>query len=340
MTMQTLRQRSRIIRSAMTLVEIMVALMILTVVGGAMVGILLLSTDIYRRGEFSRSANDEAIAVLGTLEEDLDHLISPSGGGWFYSRIPDGTPPGTSDGNCLLAFTASIDSSIQLKDDFTGLESTNTHASSRQVILWGIANKSLYRKAFPWDPKNPDAILDIIRNSSFNISSTTPVEITKGCLHFGTWLSFDSAELLYHRRQNTTGVPDWENSTKPLLPTLAYAYDSAIPLSSGALPPTPQALRISLTLTGGGSHYPRGTFISDTGTEMRVSGLKGLSTIPGTNYLRIGDEWIQYTDINGIKFTYDPATGRGARRSTQSTHTRNDPVETGIHYSLVRSLTR
>ena len=82
-----------------TLIEIMVSLMIFVVVSGAMVSILMMSTELFRRGEFSRSANDETIAVLGAVSDDLNHLVPETGDGWFYAGVP------TTSGNTLVAFT-------------------------------------------------------------------------------------------------------------------------------------------------------------------------------------------------------------------------------------------
>jgi hypothetical protein len=86
-------------RKGFTLVEIMVSLMIFIVVSGAMVGIMLMSSELFRRGEFSRSANDEVVAVLGAVSDDLNHLVPETGDGWFFAGVP------SASGNTLVAFT-------------------------------------------------------------------------------------------------------------------------------------------------------------------------------------------------------------------------------------------
>lgn len=86
-------------KTGFTLVEIMVSLMIFVVVSGAMVSIMLMSSELFRRGEFSRSANDEVVAVLGAVSDDLNHLVPETGDGWFFA----GTP--SPSGNTLVAFT-------------------------------------------------------------------------------------------------------------------------------------------------------------------------------------------------------------------------------------------
>jgi hypothetical protein len=77
----------------------MVSLMIFVVVSGAMVSILMISSDLFRRGEFSRSANDETIAVLGAVSDDLNHMVPENSDGWFFAGIP------SASGNTLVSFT-------------------------------------------------------------------------------------------------------------------------------------------------------------------------------------------------------------------------------------------
>jgi prepilin-type N-terminal cleavage/methylation domain-containing protein len=89
---------SRPASAGFTLVEIMVSLMIFVVVSGAMVGIMLMSSELFRRGEFSRAANDEVVAVLGAVSDDLNHLVPETGDGWFFA----GTP--SASGNTLVAY--------------------------------------------------------------------------------------------------------------------------------------------------------------------------------------------------------------------------------------------
>jgi len=88
-----------IARRGFTLIEIMVSLMIFVVVSGAMVGIMLMSSELFRRGEFSRAANDEVVAVLGAVSDDLNHLVPETGDGWFFAGVP------SASGNTLVAYT-------------------------------------------------------------------------------------------------------------------------------------------------------------------------------------------------------------------------------------------
>ncbi len=87
------------VRSGFTLIEIMVSLMIFVIVSGAMVGIMLMSSELFRRGEFSRAANDEVVAVLGAVSDDLNHLVPETSDGWFFAGVP------SASGNTLVAYT-------------------------------------------------------------------------------------------------------------------------------------------------------------------------------------------------------------------------------------------
>lgn len=336
------------LRSAMTLIEIMVALMIFVIAGGAMVSILVLSTDLYRRGEYSRNANDEAIAVLGELNQDLDRLISPSAGGWLYCSVS------SSAGDCVLAFTAAIDTSVRLNNTGTGLEFTNKSATSsavgnvsaRHIVVWWVNGRFLYRGVMPWNPQaTASAQYDVVTNFAQNPGSSFGGDtrvIAQGCLHFGTWLSFDSnGQVGFPHRQDPN---TWELGTPGqslLPPRMRYdSYDSA-PNGNNLPPPCPQALRLSLTLTGGGRYAPRGTLASDNFSDhrIRVAGLGGLPMAAGTTFLRIDDEWIRYERSNGPLVEFGDE-GRGARRSTKSDHGRGATVEVGQQYTLIRGISR
>lgn len=85
-------------RSAFTLVEIMISIMIFTVVSMAMVGIMLTGAELFRRGEFSRSANDETVAVIGAIDDDLKHVVPSTGDGYIFSKVA------SASGNTLIAF--------------------------------------------------------------------------------------------------------------------------------------------------------------------------------------------------------------------------------------------
>jgi hypothetical protein len=306
----------------------------------------MLSTDLYRRGEFSRSANDEAVAVLGAINQDLDRLVPPGAGGWFYSQVVD------DDGDCLVAFTISLDTNVRLNDQGTGMEFTNRsaasaagNASSRQIVVWWASGRSLYRDTLAWNPHgDPNQLYQAVERLATAPTGSLAggmgrATITTGCLHFGTWLSFDSINRQFPRRVD---IYSWETGRPGESDVLPHrrggGYDSAPTTSGDVPPPYPQALRLTLALTGGGRHVPKGMLISDDGDTIRVNGLGGLPIAEGSNYMRIGDEWIRYKSTRGI--VVDCSDGRGARRSRKESHIRGAAVEVGLQYSLVRSIGR
>lgn len=114
-------------RSAFTLVEIMISIMIFTVVSTAMVGIMMVAANLFRAGEFSRSANDETVAVIGAIDDDLKHVVPSTGDGYVFSRVT------SVSGNTLIAFTTKQEA----PDGVTarGLKSQNL------VALWVEENQ-------------------------------------------------------------------------------------------------------------------------------------------------------------------------------------------------------
>jgi prepilin-type N-terminal cleavage/methylation domain-containing protein len=117
----------RYTRAGFTLIEIMVSLMIFIIVSGAMVSILTMSSELFRRGEFSRAANDETIAVLGALSDDINHAVPESGDGWLFGGIP------SLSGNTLIAFTTA-------GQNTNGLGSRGQNA--RTIVAWWVEEKN------------------------------------------------------------------------------------------------------------------------------------------------------------------------------------------------------
>jgi len=356
----------------MTLVEVLVALMIFSVVGGAMVGILLISTNIYRRGEFGRSANDESIAVLSAMDADLDRLVPRSAGGWLYARVVDPS------GDCLIAFTIRADETVRVDLATTAGTGTqqvvsDTGAGARQVVVWWTtvqgSVRELRRQALPWDgTSDPQTEIyekvrvfadwdnaarsgPILWTPGTNVPTFPYTVVTRGCIHLGAWLSFDGSDPTnFPRRESPNGVPNWEIATssglqlRPRADGIPYDSNPLDPLTPA--PPWPQALRISVGLTGGGKFAPTGRVISDTGTQLRVVGLDGQAVSAGVALVRVGPEalsgegeWILCSSVQGSLLNCD-ATGRGARRSEQTTHGRGEIVEVGRQFSMVRTLGR
>ena len=73
-------------RRGFTLAEVLVALMIFSIVSLAMVGSLMIGTRLFRDGEMRRATNDEAMAVLALLNQDIERAMTPRG------TLANGTP--------------------------------------------------------------------------------------------------------------------------------------------------------------------------------------------------------------------------------------------------------
>jgi len=318
-------------QAGFTLIEIMVSIMIFTVVGGAMMGILLLATDLYRRGEAGRSANDEAVAVLAALDADLSRIVPPHDGGFFFSTVWDADNAGGPDanGNTLVAFkTAARDRSTI----------TDTGQGARTIVAWWVDRfDNLRRAELAETPTDNDPATDEDFNTLNAMFATQAIEdawpiVTSQCLHFGAWLSLG--------KDPRTSSLDWRSlSAQVDVPVAGTDYHCG----GKGTDLFPESMRLTIALTGGGRFAPTGFVVSDSGTDIRIAGLKGIPTIPGS-MVRVGDEWVGYSGYtNGTLLctTYtDPLVGRGQRRSTSSTHPVKTPVRLAQTYSLVRDLPR
>ena len=193
-------------RSGFTLVEILISIMIFVVVSGAMIGILLIGTDLFRRGEFSRAANDETVAVVGTIEDDLKHMVPAADGGWFYAEVLSGAGAGWANGDCVVAFLITNPDPSMIQHD---------GSYSRLKVAYGCYQGKIQRVAQALtttiqDPQGQQDIINFVNAMPANISNLAgnglaapPVAIpgapagppqvvittvTSGCLYFGAYL--------------------------------------------------------------------------------------------------------------------------------------------------------
>ncbi len=349
-----LARMPRTTRDGFTLIEIMVSILIFVVVSAAMIGILMVATDLFRRGEFSRAANDETVAVVGSLEDDLKHLVPAADGGWLFSSVL-----GNGTGNCLIAFViANPDPSLILSDG----------SNSRLLVAyWVDPQDQLRRASSPLvitsvDPTGSNSKSTFLGTIGANGTGGGPSGaytdnrvVTHGCLHFGVWLvRMGDPTMTVPYLTGTSGGIDWERSDggahgSILQPWIGQEFDTDPPAgSTTSTTPFPTAMRLSLVLTGGGRFAPKGQVIDrsvDPGaTTFRIGGITSLSTAPGA-MLRIDSaaagaggvaatEWIEYSGFQSGMVT---VVRRGARRTTASAHTKGDVVRVGQTYSIVRA---
>jgi prepilin-type N-terminal cleavage/methylation domain-containing protein len=344
-------------RAGFTLVEILISIMIFVVVSAAMIGILMISTELFRRGEFGRAANDETVSVVGTIEDDLKHMIPAADGGWFYAEVMSGAGmaagnPAVANGDCIMAFLVANPDPSAIQHDGT---------ASRLMVGYGCYNQQILRWTEQFvtsqtDPQGKQDIINFVTNmpNALKGSYDSPSIVTTGCLHFGIYLAvngdpadFPIPRLIDPSTNSPSGI-DWErlDPTKGtvLPPWNGTAFDTNQQMTAGTQPvnwPMPNLLRVSLVLTGGGRFGPRGLVIRDTGSTLQISGLAGIPTIPGA-MLRVdaagggSSEWIAYTGFSA-GFVQCPSP-RNARRTGDMVHNRGDVVRLGQAYSVVRSL--
>jgi hypothetical protein len=328
-------------RAAFTLVEILVSILIFSIVSLALITILLVCTNLFRAGEYSRASTDEVVAALGTLDGDLKHLVPARDGGFFFAQLTDTVAGNTAAaaskrGNCAVGFKIE-------NPDRGQIESTGKNA--RMIVLYWVGDAApgdefLYRGTqvaadSDGDPTTTSE-LDVV-NQIFN--RTDPVVIARRCLHFGVWIS-----TLDNRRQLVpNSSADWIEGRSsataapaPLLPSVSapiYRTEATGPLPVDAANGFPDALRFTVTLANG-RYAPKGYVVQDSGTTIDIAGIGALPVVPGA-MVRIEDEWVAYDSYSSGTLTTAAAT-RTARRSTFSTHARNAPVWLGQSFSLVR----
>jgi len=325
-------------RHGFTLIEIMVSLLIFTMVGIAMMVIMLTATEIYRSGEAGRLANDEAVAVMAALDDDLSRVVPSADGGWIYASLDvndDGIAD--NDGNTLLAFkTVSRDRS----------QITRTGGGDRSIIAWWVDDKSLLCRGeapaqIPDD--DPATDQDLATLLSILDPNTQHSTVTSGCLFFGAFLSGEAVS----RSLADEWVKD-SNASDTFPNRTAYEFNTSVTTD-----PFPTAIRVTVALTGGSRFASKGFLVENlTGDNVRFAGVRGVPTAPGSVAKFIGPagppgtqravEWIGYERYSGGTLSWpssDPRFGRGQRRSAPNqVFLAKSEVLFGQSYSLVRIL--
>ena len=349
-------------RRAMTLAEVLIACGIFMTLSVAMVGILAAAGTIYQAGSQGRAANDEAMAVIGRIDADLARAVPAAQGGRFYARVDN---PAT--GSCVVGWTIDIG---------RGQLDASRRATTRFVLYGLDDHERLLRREFnsfddvnrynplgQYDYDNlDDDDLPTLRDSS-----SIPGEIiTTGCLHFGAWvvglpatddgsapsMTSPLAQVPIHGRFWTTS---WDSDYREVW-TPPY-FEVGHHLGGGQWP-YPEALRLTLILTGDGRRRPSGRLMRNCSPDdmiLHVGGIGALPTAPGS-ILRIGppdrSELIGYRSYRdgrvyvnnddwgrGPLNPYDTTpTGRGIYRSLARDHERGAEVTFGRIYTITRAI--
>lgn len=321
-------------RRAFTLIEVIVSIAIFVVASTLMFGALFGATEVFRRGEASRQAGDEATAVIAALQEDLSRAVP--------IRLRDGVPAGEwgrikaevlgAAGNCHLLLVIENPDRGQVR--WVGSGATATVAGVRQQVDWFVDDQGTP------DPSDDELVREVqdLDDGGHVIAATLRSEtITRGCLHFGVWAEVAQAHRVI--APSSTG-PDfrWESTdaNEEVVPFRSNPFDTSVFEAQINAYPQPDAIRVSLVLTGGGRFATRGTLVQASGSDWRISGIKALPTISGS-LLRVGDEWIRYGDFRGGQLRDVQPT---QLRSQAGGRNRGDLVLAGQPFSLVVALPR
>lgn len=328
-------------RAGFTLIEILVSIAIFAVASAFMFGALFGATEVFRRGEAARQAGDEATAVIAAMQEDLARVVP--------FRLRDGKPApewgriraavADAAGNCRLDLVVENADRSQVRwADGNGDGTLDTVTGVRKRVVWyvqagadGATTDQLVREEY-----------DLGDNGNAIPGGPHRREIiTTGVLHFGTWLEVAQAHRLAQAASDGGG-PDllWESQdpAQAVLPFQGEDFDTGTLVGTPPFYPQPDAIRVTLVLTGGGRFATRGAFIAAAGGDsFRISGIKALPTVTGS-LLRVGNEWVRYDSfrdgvLGGVQRGQLRSDGGGA-------HGRGDLVLAGMFFSLVASLPR
>jgi type II secretory pathway pseudopilin PulG len=343
-------------RAAFTIIELLISIAIFVVSSTLMLGAMFGATEVFRRGEAARQAGDEATAVIAALQEDLSRAVP--------IRLRDGKPApewgrlyaqAQADGNCRLAFVIENPDRSQVRWINESDPVNKRLIGVRSWVVWYVipstaggataADDELWREE--WDMTEDGQIIDVAGNRRsipfVTDASLTPRKeelVTRGCLHFAAWAEVAQAHRLV---KVGAGGPEfaWESkdASEEVIPFANADFDTSQLVGTPAFYAQPDALRISLVLTGGGRYATRGTLIGQLAagaTEARIGGIKALPTTGGS-LLRIGSEWIRYDDFRGSRIT---GLKRGQLRTTDSTCADRSLVLAGQPFSLVVALPR
>jgi type II secretory pathway pseudopilin PulG len=161
-------------RTAFTLVEVMLAVFIFTVVSGAMLAVFMAATRLYQQGESVRAAADEATAVLSLLRRDCQAAVGSQAGGHWFTGLIDG-------GDCVTGWV--------IRDPDGG---RNQHS----FVIWGHdqsdqgrdTKEQLVRRVVDW-PLTTD-FWDNLKADPASAITGAPLEevVSTSCMHFSTWL--------------------------------------------------------------------------------------------------------------------------------------------------------
>lgn len=314
-------------RQAFTLIEILVSLMIFTVVSGAMLSMLFMATDLYRRTEAGRAATDEAVTVLASLDADLQRMTPRRDDGWITAEVLG------DNGRMAVAWLARHEDPARRRVD------SGRIVDDRQIVVWWLDGNDNLKRATLEEPA-PVAGTTVAERCSqalvaFGLAGGSIV--THDCLHFSAMLSLpgDPRDAAGHWMRTIGGntLEPRDDGGGTLL------YDTSLGVEF------PESVCFRLGLTGGTRFASKGFLIDVSGDRMRYANVKTVPSLPGS-LARIGrTEWVGYRLVApGIldvaSDASDPRLGRARLNSLSpgTEHGRGAAVEFAQFHTLVRGL--
>jgi len=341
--LRSARTRAARGRQGFTLIEILVSLMILSIVSVAMLGILLTATELYRRGQASRSAHDELVAVAAAMDHDIARIVPGRDGGWMRARVIFGFNHG-----------GMVVSMLTTTADLAGIKVINSNevTGRRHIVIWWINDQDELRRHELDEPlptgaqTRAQAFAAALPNQNNLNDPDYGKVMTTGCLHFSLVASMADQPRKYSQNWD----PGFDTSTVQPVPspdpaTIPVIYDRH---DYGAMPET---VAIRLILTGGGRFAPRGFVVRDDTDTIRIAGVRSYPTIPGS-LARIGtgtdSEWVSYRSagpgVLDVSETLDMVTGRARLYSTSYPRPTGAepkaPIRFGQLVTMVRGIPR
>lgn len=349
-------------RPGFTLVEVLLALLILSVMSIAMIGTLATGTRLFRDGEMARAANDEAMAVLARFAGDLERAVPPASyrGGVAGGHCYAWARPGSADS--VVGWTVVNPDPTRAPD----VGDDGRLAWERVFVLWGRhSGDGTLRRAVlasaaevvpPGSTARPAHLDSLLAQGS---------QVTDRCFHFsvwlaGTWRAGDAEPALVPKH-------DWQAMTTGGSGTVtAEPRAGDPPYATRAGDGYPGSLHLRLLLGGKGGTGKEGIVVAPVAADansIRIAGIDGLPTAPGS-VLLIGAteaepldyEIVGYGAASGGRIRVsgggivgitgvdaaggDTDSGRGLFRSVAAEHPRGAGVRSCRQFNLITTLPR
>jgi len=335
------RQRAT---SGMTLIELLVAFVILLMLVTALVTLTTRSLEMWTSGETRKDLYDRGQVVLDILSEDLRNLYSE--GEWYSDGMKPLPAP---------ALQADLDKNNRPRIRFVRAGNAAVMrapaASPSRIVApnyygptWEIAyvldpdpeKNILYRGVRGFDRRKSGTLMNPVEYSSATdalfTGSFTPVEY--GILHVGYrfWTQFTTTwddsvpvrEVAKGRAKQSSGPEKHWDSTRREDRNF-YFYRKSNDLKDPDFV-YPEIVQVSVTVESGSPDLhgmKLGDPVDERSTYLHLTHTRGLPDAPGL--IKVGGEWIEYGEKSGSDLS---TLRRGQRNTKAAAH----PVGTPVHF--------